>query len=77
MAKQTMGNVTLHWQIEERGNHGDGISRPVAKARTKPIQLRVTAQGQRPMLVTLPAETKRHAIKYAKARWPGAVVEVA
>jgi hypothetical protein len=29
----------------------------------------------RPMTVTMKAETKQHAIKYAKARWPGAEVE--
>lgn len=72
---ETMGNVTLQWNIEQTGRLGEGISRPAAKARTRPIKLRVTPQGQRPMLVTLPAETKRHAIRYAKARWPGAEVE--
>ena len=72
-----MSNVALQWEIEERGRHGEGISRPVAKARTKPIRLRVKPQGQSPMLVTLQAETKRHAIRYATNRWPGAAVEVA
>jgi len=71
-----MGNVCLQWEIEERGQFGEGISRPVAKARTKPIRLRVAPAGQRPMLVTLPAETQRHAIRYAANRWPGATVEV-
>ena len=74
---ETMGNVTLHWEIEAKGQFGEGISRPTAKARTKPFKLRVIPQGQRSMLVTLPAETKRHAIRYAKARWPGAEVEAA
>ena len=40
-------------------------------------RIRVNEPGARPMLVTLPAETKRHAIRYAENRWPEASVEVA
>lgn len=77
MADSKMGNVVLQWTTESRSRHGEGISRPMAKAHTMPVRLRVTAQGQTPMLVTLHAETKRHAIRYAEARWPGAAVDVA
>jgi hypothetical protein len=70
----------LPWQWAEEpttSKHGDGISRPRPKARTKEFRLIVYPQGAQPMTWITRAETKRHAIRYAEARWPGATVEVA
>ncbi len=70
----------LPWQWAEdapTSRHGDGISRPRPKARTKEYRLIVYPQGSQPMTWITRAESKRHAIKYAEARWPGATVEVA
>lgn len=77
MADGKMGNVVLQWALENQSRHGEGVSRAMADAQTKPVRLRVMARGQGPMLVTLHAETSKHAIRYAEARWPGAAVEVA
>ena len=70
----------LPWQWREEeptSKHGDGISRPKPKARTKEFKLLIYPQGAQPMTWITRAESKRHAIKYAQARWPGAEVEVA
>ncbi len=70
----------LPWQWREdapTSKHGDGISRPRPKARTKEFKLLIYPQGAQPMTWITRAESKRHAIKYAQARWPGAEVEVA
>lgn len=67
----------LLWQEEEKGRFGDGISRPRPKARTREYRVIVYPMGARPMTWITRAETKRHAIRYAQARWPGAEVEVA
>ena len=70
----------LPWQWREEeptSKHGDGISRPKPKARTKEFKLLIHPQGCRPMTWITRAESKKHAIKYAQARWPGATVEVA
>lgn len=70
----------LPWQWREdetTSQHGDGISRPRPKTRTKEFRLIVYPVGARPMTWITRAESKRHAIRYAQARWPGAAVEVA
>ena len=70
----------LPWQWREEeptSKHGDGISRPKPKARTKEFKLLIYPQGAQPMTWITRAESKRHAIRYAQARWPGAAVEVA
>lgn len=70
----------LPWQWREEpttSKHGDGISRPRPKTRTKEFRLIVYPQGAQPMTWITRAESKRHAIRYAEARWPGAAVEVA
>jgi hypothetical protein len=70
----------LPWQWAEEpptSRHGDGISRPRPKTRTKEFRLIVYPQGAQPMTWITRAESKKHAIKYAEARWPGAAVEVA
>jgi hypothetical protein len=69
----------LPWQWADgpqTSQHGDGISRPRPKARTREFRLIVYPQGAQPMTWITRAETKRHAIRYAEARWPGATVEV-
>ena len=70
----------LPWQWREEeptSKHGDGISRPRPKARTREFRLIVYPVGAQPMTWITRAETKRHAIRYAEALWPGATVEVA
>lgn len=69
--------MPLHWEENPDNRLGDGISRPMPKARTREHRLIVYPQGARPMYWTVRAETKTHAMKYAQARWPGASVEVA
>ena len=72
-----MDNVCIQWDDAPEGRYGDGISRPAAKARTREFRLLVFKPGAQPMTWITRAETKRHAIRYAQNRWPGAVVEVA
>ena len=73
-----MSKITpFAWQEEERGRFGDGISRPLPKMRTRQYRVLVYPMGAQPMTWITRAESRRHAIKYAQARWPGAVVEVA
>ena len=69
--------IAFQWQEESPGAHGDGISRPKPTARTREFRLIVYPQGSQPMTWITRAESKRHAIRYAQARWPGAAVEVA
>lgn len=73
-----MSEITAFtWQEEEHGRFGEGISRPRPKARTREFRVIVYPMGARPMTWITRAETKRHAIRYAQARWPGAEVEAA
>ena len=72
-----MDNICLGWVDEERGKFGDGISRPKPQARTREFRLIVYPQGSQPMTWITRAESKRHAVRYAQNRWPGAAVEVA
>lgn len=70
----------LPWQWAEEptaARHGEGISRPKPGSRTREYRLMVLQPGTQPLTWITRAESKRHAIKYAKARWPGAEVEVA
>lgn len=69
----------LPWQWAEEpsiSKHGEGISRPMPGVRTRDYTVIVYIQGARPLTWITRAETKRHAIRYAEARWPGAAVEV-
>jgi hypothetical protein len=61
---------------EDEPSLGDGISRPMPKARAREFRLLIHFQKARPMKVALLAETQKHAIKYASNRWPGATVEI-
>jgi hypothetical protein len=65
----------LQWREENQGRYGDGISRPVPKARTKLYTLIVYKSGSMPMTMTMRAESKAAAITYAQNRWPSATIE--
>jgi hypothetical protein len=69
--------VSFQWQEESLGRFGDGISRPIPKAKTRQYRVLVYPSGARPITWITRAESRAHAIKYAEARWPGAVVEAA
>ena len=65
----------LLWREDYHARYGDGISRPVPKARTKLYTLIVYKSGAMPMTMTMRAESKVAAITYALNRWPDAVIE--
>ena len=65
----------LLWREENQGRYGEGISRPVSKAKTKLYNLIVYKSGSMPMTMTMRAENKTAAITYAQNRWPNATVE--
>ena len=65
----------LMWREENQGRYGEGISRPVHKARTKLYNLIVYKSGSMPMTLTMRAENKTAAITYAQNRWPNATIE--
>ena len=65
----------LMWREENQGRYGEGISRPVSKAKTKLYNLIVYKSGAMPMTITMRAENKTAAITYAQNRWPNATVE--
>jgi hypothetical protein len=70
----------LPWQWAEdepTSKHGEGISRPRPRARTRQYRVVVYPRGAQPMLWTTQAENVKAAIRYAQNRWPGAEVEVA
>lgn len=79
MADIPIGSMLpLRWAEEPTGaRYGEGVSRPKAGRRTREYRLLVFQSGAQPLTWITRAETKRHAIKYAEARWPGAEVEVA
>jgi hypothetical protein len=65
----------LLWREDNQGRYGEGISRPVPKAKTKLYNLIVYKSGAMPMTMTMRAESKAAAITYAQNRWPNAVIE--
>lgn len=69
-------NTTWDDDAESKSQHGDGVSRAVPGAKTKMFRIRVSQVGASPMFVELRAESKTHAAKYAKARWPMSDVKV-
>ena len=71
------GPVTFQWQDQPTGLFGPGVSRPTEPKRAKPFTLIVKQQTARPIKVTLMAENKKLALRYAANRWPGAQVEAA
>lgn len=78
MTKTT--GAMLPWQWSEElptSQHGEGVSRPRSGNQTREFRLLVFKPGSQPLTWITRAESKRHAIRYAQARWPGAEVEVA
>ena len=57
-------------------NLGEGVSRPVAGAKTKLFNLLVTSPGYPAMKVTMRAETAAKAKLYASNCWPGSNIMV-
>lgn len=55
---------------------GDGISHPKKGAKTKLYSLYVREGACKPMKVQLKAESQRTALRYAKARWPDAFIQI-
>jgi hypothetical protein len=68
----------MHWIEEDadQAQHGEGISRAPAGAKTKMFLLTVKQPGAKPMKFSIPAESPVRAKQYAIARWPMAQVEV-
>ena len=68
--------TNLQWDDNHPlAQYGDGISHPKKGARTKLFKLLVRNSQMSAMKVELKAESKRDAIRYATARWPGAVID--
>ena len=68
---------SFQWQEDHPlSQFGDGISRPKRGAKTRLYKLLVRDSEMSAMKVELKAETQRDAIRYGKARWPGAAIEV-
>ncbi len=68
--------MTFQWDDKHpQAQYGDDISHPRKGARTKIYKLLVRGPQMAAMRVQLKAETQRDAIRYGKARWPGAAVE--
>jgi hypothetical protein len=68
-------SALLLWREDDHARYGEGISRPVPKARTKLYTLIIYKSGSMPMTMTMRAESKAAAITYAQNRWPSATVE--
>jgi len=78
MTKRTAALVPWQWSEElPTSQHGEGISRPQSGNQTREYRVMVFKPGAKPMTWITYAESPRHAIRYAQARWPGAEVEVA
>jgi hypothetical protein len=73
----TGGMLPFQWEEPIVGRFGEGISRPSPKARVREYRVIVYPMGANPMTWITRAESKRHAIRYAQARWPGSTVEAA
>lgn len=67
--------LSFTWNEDGYTNRfGEGVSRPKKGARCKLHNLSVENAGGMPMKVTLPAESKAAALRYARSRWPEASV---
>jgi hypothetical protein len=76
MHKAAMNDIVpLQWEETNRGSFGPGVSRPAAPERARKFTVMVRQHAAQPMKVTLMAESKTKAVRYASARWPGAAVE--
>ena len=69
--------TTFQWNDNHaQAQHGDGISHPRKGSKTKLYKLLVRNSQMAAMKVELKAETKQDALRYGKARWPEAAIEV-
>lgn len=57
-------------------SEGPGVTRPDAKAKTKPFRVLIRLDGYQSMTLSFMAENKTKALQYAQARWPKAKCEV-
>jgi len=77
MTKRTAALVPWQWDDElPTSRHGEGVSRPRPGITTREFRVLVLKPNAQPLTWITRAESKRHAIGYAQARWPGAAVEV-
>ena len=78
MTNRTASLVPWQWDDDlPTSRHGEGVSRPRPGITTREFRVLVYKPGSQPLTWITRAESKRHAIGYAQARWPGAAVEVA
>lgn len=73
-----VSGALFQWRNEDDDGacYGEGVSRPRHNARVKDFTVLVRPRGAQPLKWYTRAESKRHAIRYAQNRWPGATVEV-
>jgi hypothetical protein len=77
MTKRTAALVPWQWDDDlPTSRHGEGVSRPRPGIITREFRVLVFKPNAQPLTWITRAESKRHAIGYAQARWPGAAVEV-
>jgi len=77
MTNRRAALVPWQWNDElPTSRHGEGVSRPRPGITTREFRVLVFKPGSQPLTWITRAESKRHAIGYAQARWPGAAVEV-
>jgi len=77
MTKRTTALVPWQWDDElPTSRHGEGVSRPRPGITTREFRLLIFKPNAQPLTWITRAESKRHAIGYAQARWPGAAVKV-
>lgn len=70
--------VPFTWKDDNKDRRfGEGVSRPAPTARTKEYRLIIKEPGACKLTWTAKAESLKHAIKYAEARWPGASIQPA
>jgi len=72
--------AAFQWRTDndQVGNYGEGVSRPRHNARLRDYKVIIRPKGAQPLIWYTRAESKRHAERYARNRWPDAVtVEVA
>jgi hypothetical protein len=68
--------ISFQWQEEDQANLGEGISRAPAGAKTQLFALLVKHPRAMPMRVTMRAENKAAALRYAANCWPSAEVSL-
>ena len=69
--------ITFQWQEDDaQSRYGDGISHAKKGVKNKAFKLLVRNAQRAVMKVELQAENKTAALRYGKARWPNAAIEV-